>query len=285
MSNVSAQSKAQTDSIFQSRTEFIEEHESDFETLLSFWLEKKDYAGMISIMVNSASEDCLIAGAIAHASYNNTELAQQLWNKVECCYKTIVLACQQRQHTPADFKFETAQSGIIPVNYFYHLYCCLLMGNQIDTWLKLADFYQYDFVRLDLSLNRDPDILAAESRIMHAAYAGDSELTERLAISMQKHYKQWKLNPVYATLWQTLCRRDITALNALLPEAAAAYKAASRRRSYDIWGGGKSYNHAMFDVYTSCVLRIGHLLGLSEQIDFSVGSSIWPVDLICAQVQ
>lgn len=267
-------------SIFESRQDMIDEQTSDYDYLLDFWLRENDFFGLANIMIESDAENCLMAGAIALRSQKNTALAQSCWAKAERCLHALKAACLARSELTDDYSYRTKQAAIIPASKLYSLQACLLLNGSIDEWLEIRAIYELPFVSLYPSFLKDPDPLAAEARIMYAAHEGDCALVEVLNQSLTKHYNHFKLSSVYCELWKAVAARDAGALDSLLPKAADVFSSGAKRKDYDIWGGGKSYNPAMFDIYTTCVLKIARLAGMNVSVKEALYSEIWPAEII-----
>jgi|GEM_PF-6927428 len=269
-----------SDSIYKVSCMFIAERESEYEKLLNLWIEANAFDGFADVMVHSDAQNCLMAACIAHRMKNDPEKAF-LYLKTVCRAMSALdkgVAC--RSVLPTDTRFETKGNALIPVGKLYLLQICLLLCGDRARLKTLRDYLDIPFVSMHASFHKEPDSNAAEVRILFAAWEGDLATVEFLMPTLEKEYKRFRISDIYTKLWSAVVRRDSDMLDKLLPIAEDAYKKAARRREFDWYGGGKSYNQAMFDFYVTSVLKIAKDVGMHWTYSNENTKQLWPIDAI-----
>ena len=221
----------------------------------------------------------LVAGAIACRSFGDPDRARAYWQGAHRGFDALMAAADLRRTLT---RAQCADEGAADFSamYFWHLQGCLLMAGDRPRWCGVRALHDEPFVSMRSAGARALDPLAAESRIQFAAWEGDAALVEDLAGTLDAHYARFRLSPVYTRLWRALAARDAASLDAALPEAEAAYRKSGRRRKPDAWGGDKSYNAAMFDVYTTAALKLARDVGMRWTYRSDASSEIWPERVI-----
>jgi hypothetical protein len=238
---------------------------------------QNDLERLALIMVQTDSKDCYLAGAIALRKYRDATAAFKYWRTAERCLTALEKAVETRMSLPADTKLDPVYGAQkIPARYFYYLLLCLLFNGDRARFARLRKIFDLPFVVLNGSNPKVPDSYAAETRLVYAAWEGDIQLVESFVSPLQLEYKRYRIAGIYTDLWLAVAQRNEVALNALLPEAEAAHKKAARRRDADMWGGDKDYNNAMFDTYTTSVLKIAKDVGMAWTYGNANTAELWP---------
>jgi len=269
------------ESIYRVCLSFIEEHAERFEPLMTRCLSVNNFTHLGGVMVQSDANNCLMAGAIARRKYRDSANAFRLWAIANRPFLALERGVEARMNIPPDFKFDRklGQYSEIPLAYFIELTYCLLFNGDRQRLNKLQTYFDLPFVTTDAG-DGTVDAYAYETLIIFAAWEGNIARVESLTPDLQKYYSEWKIDKVYTQLWHAVAARQSDVLDQLLPEAEASYKRGARRRDQDIWGGDKNYINAMFDVYTTAVLKIAKAVGMSWTYGNNNTAEIWPQDVI-----
>ena len=224
-------------------------------------------------------EYCLIAGAITLRTARELPAAIAFWRRTESAQDALLEGLLARAALSAD-ECAPGDDAYLFAGYFIFLQYCLLFAGERGRLEALRGMYESPFVVVKVSEHERWAPLAAEGLIQFAAWSGDVATTAELAASLTSHYEEFSLAPVYAEMWKAVAARDGQSLDKCLPQAESAYKQAARRRSFDIWGGDKSYNQAMFDIYTTGVLKIARDVGMQPVYRSTLSEKIWPEQII-----
>ena len=275
-----ASNSTYSDSIYDASCMFIDEYTAEYEELMDVWISTKRFNGFGNIMVHSDAQNCLIAACIAHRMKNDPITAFGYFKTARRAMAALDTAVTSRTALPADTVFENAAHGIISAGSFYCLAICLLFVGERESLQRIRGYLDLPFVTMHASFQKEPDSDAAELRNLFAAWEGDLVTVDLLTPPLEKVYKRYNIADIYTKLWRAVALRDSAMLDQLLPLAEEAYKKAARRREFDWYGGGKSYNQAMFDFYTTAVLKIAKGVGMHWTYGNDNTKQIWPNDVI-----
>lgn len=251
-----------------------------FDQLFTLWIGKRDFPGLLSILVDAHADDCLKAGAILLRHRKDLPEALRYWRAPEQALEGLKAAVDLRK-SMGESEFLYPENGTLPVRYLLNLVRCLVLsGNRAGVAEVRATMNAAPFFRSYMEGRTDPDIAAAELNLLFAAWDGDLALVKEWISHLDKEYRRWKIPEVYLRMWQSLGERDARRFSELLSDAQSGYRAMSRKRDYGIWGGSKRYNDAMIDVYVTVVLKIARDLGISSGRSTEDVAEIWPIEVI-----
>jgi hypothetical protein len=266
------------DRIYRGCLTIIDLYGQNFSEARDRWIDAKNFSGLGSVFIQSDAKECLMAGSIALRGLGEIDVALRHWDTALRSFEALNIGVQARKELQAaDADSENAD---FHVGDFIYLQYCLLFAGDRNRLKKIREFYDLPVVRMNDFGREQPNILSAEARIQFAAWEGDISLVDSLAESMELHYREFKLPMIYGSLWKAVVRRDGDLLNSLLPDAEAAYTKSAKRKRNDIWGGDKSYNEAMFDIYTTSVLKIARDVGIAWSYNNANTRDIWPSAVI-----
>lgn len=246
---------------------------AEWEEVKQVWLFRRDYSGF-GATVQSFAKCRVGAGAIAMRTLGKPEKAFQHWRSVSQLKEGLLeaaAACAAHQSEHAQLPI----TEFVAADFLYVQYGLLLAGMR-SALADVRNLYDLPFVRMGGDGEPGPNVLALEARIMFAAWEGDQTTVEEFAALLERHYARFKLSKVYAGLWRAVAQRDGAALDRHLPEAEEAYRKSARCKRDDPWGGEKALNAEMFDVYTTCVLKIARACGLTWMYGNDFTRQIWP---------
>ena len=269
-----------SESIYDASCMFIDEYTAEYEALLDRLIATKKFNGFADVMVHSDAEHCLIAACIAYRMKNDPVTAFGYFKTALRAMAALDKCVASRAALPADTVFEIEPHAFIPIGKFYLLAICLLCNGDRESLQRMRGYLDLPFVRMFANVQKEPDSDAAEIRILFAAWEGDLATVDLLTPPLEKAYKRYNIADIYTKLWRAVALRDSPMLDQLLPLAEEAYKKAARRREFDWYGGGKSYNQAMFDFYTTAVLKIAKGVGMHWTYGNDNTKQIWPNDVI-----
>lgn len=238
------------------------------------WLSRHDYSGL-GMVIQATAKDLVGAGAIALRTNSAPDAAFGHWRQVACLKDDVLEGCKARVLLTDAEANAISGADFVAGDFLYIQYGLLLAGLR-EQLAEVRGFHELPFVRMRGEGEAQPNAMAMEARIMFAAWEGDQAMVEDLAAALERHYERFKLSSVYAALWRAVARRDSAALNQHLEAAEEAYRKSARRKVEDPWGGGKALNAAMFDVYTTCVLKIARDCGMSWEYGNDFTRQIWP---------
>ena len=269
------------ESIYSARVGFISEMDEEFDFLLDLWLKKNNFSRLTHTMVHTDAQNCWMAGAIAYRKKHDQAAAFKYWQTARRTLIALDKAIDVRQGLPADTKFDSMYgSDSIPARYFYHLLICLLFCGDRAGLAQLRSYFDLPLVVICGNDSNNPDSYAAEARMLYAAWEGDASLVASFTAPLELEYKRYRIADIYTKLWHAVATRQNELLDSLLPAAEEAYKKAARRKDNDIWGGGKDYNEAMFDTYTTAVLKVAKDVGMHWKYGNANTAELWPAEVI-----
>lgn len=264
---------------YQGCLAMIEATSGSYQETKQVWFGRKDFSGLGAMLIQPSAKTFVQAGAIAMRTMGDPVTAFRHWRDIAPV--TAILAegiALRAALTPAECR-GLDNVDFVSCDLLYVQYGLLFSGLRGEL-SKVRHYHDLPFVRMRGDGETRPNSLSLEARIMFAAWEGDQPQVEALAQSLEAHYKSFKLSPVYTALWKAVAKRDSMELDQLLAEAEAAYRKSARRKVDDPWGGDKSLNEAMFDIYTTSVLKIARDVGMAWDYGNQYTRQIWPLTVI-----